>query len=96
MVRSDHLTQFDAKLKILKISDLFKYELPKCLSAVPSKSSASFIQLFYKMQTNFPKINTASDPNNNLTLNIFLYRTSKLQRGIKYYLKKFGTKYPLT
>jgi len=49
-----------------------------------------FIEFFTKCNQISLKSTRASDPKSNLTLHIPLYRTSKLQRGIKYWVEEGG------
>jgi len=75
----DHATQFYAKLKILKISNLFKHEVAKAVFQHYRQNLPPLLSNFFtKCNQISLKSARASDPNNNLTLHIPLYRTSKL------------------
>ena len=81
------LTPFYGQLKILKLTDLYKFEIPKLVHVfyMTNYHPLSYFLIFSKDPSKFPI--ALPDPIQTKTNCIFLfslYRTNSLQRSIKY------------
>ena len=78
-------TPFYGQLKILKLTDLYKFEIAKLVHDIlhdKLPSSSAFSHLFQKsLQTSHRFTRSSS---NKIKLHISLYRTNCLQRSIRY------------
>ena len=91
----DHATPFYSKLKILKIPELYKHEVTKLIfHHYHQRLPPLLSNLYIKTNQVSQKCTRSSSTANNPTLYIPLYKTTRLQKSIRYQGVKIWNKIP--